>query len=61
MNCLAWKSRGLENIHIWKDLGDIIQAKDPLIAFIAETWVDEVRFAKVERKIDFEHKWVVPR
>ena len=60
MNCLAWNNRGLENIHIWKDLGDIIRAKDPLIVFIAKTWVDEVRFAKVQREIDFEHKWVVP-
>lgn len=41
-----------------KELGDIIWAKDPFVMFIAETWRYEARLDRVQRNIDFEHRWV---
>lgn len=43
-----------------KELGDIIRAKDSSVMFIAETWRYEARLDRVQRNIDFEHRWVVP-
>ena len=34
---------------------------DLSVVFIAETWIDKARLNSVLRKIDFDHKWVVPR
>ena len=61
MNCLGWNYRGLENLFTGKELGDIICAIDLSVVFIAETWIDKARLNSVLCKIDFDHKWVVPR
>ena len=61
MNCLVWNCRGLRNLRIRKVLGDIIQAKDPSVVFIAKTWADEARLNSVFHNIDVDHNWVVPR
>ena len=61
MNCLMWNYRGFGNLHTGKELGDIIQVKDPNVVFIAETWAGKVRLNSVLRNIDFDHNWVVPR
>ena len=34
---------------------------DLSVVFIAETWIDKARLNSVLRKIDFDHKWAVPR
>ena len=44
-----------------RKLGDLIQAKDISVVFVAETWTDEARLDQILRDIDFENKWVVPR
>ena len=59
MNCLAWNCRGFGNLRTGKELIEIIQAKDPSIVFIAETWTDEARLDRVQQEIEFENKWVV--
>ena len=61
MNCLVWNCHGLRNLRTRKELGDLIQAKDPFVMFIAETWVDEARLITVMWNFDYEHKWIVPR
>ncbi|XP_065628233.1 protein ACCUMULATION AND REPLICATION OF CHLOROPLASTS 3, chloroplastic [Quercus suber] len=38
MNLLAWNCRGLGKRRAVNELGDIIQAKDPEIVFLSETW-----------------------
>ena len=43
MSLLVWNCRGLGNLVTKKELGEITQAKDPSVMFIAETWVDEDR------------------
>ena len=37
-----------------KELGDYIQAKDPTITFLAETWTDDVRLDQVLHNFDLE-------
>ena len=37
----------------------MIQAKDPFVLFIVETWVDEARLITVMRNFDYEHKWII--
>ena len=61
MNCLVWNCHRLRNLHIGKELGEIIRAKDPSVVFIAETLADEATLDMIQANLDFEHKWVVPR
>lgn len=39
-----------------KELGDIIQAKDPSIVFIAKTLADEARLDRVVQEIEVQEK-----
>ena len=48
MSLLVWNCRGLGNLVIEKELGDLIRAKDPFVVFIAKTWTDEARLKKME-------------
>ena len=46
-----------------KELGNLIQAKDPSIVFIAEIWMDITRPKKKKRKrnLQFGNMFFVPR
>ena len=61
MSLLLWNCRGLGNPRIENDLVSLIQAKDPSVVFIAETWANEARLDRTLSKINFDKKWVVPR
>ena len=43
------------------ELASLVQAKDPFVVFIAETWTDDARLKDVKRKIQFDNMFVVPR
>ena len=59
MSLLVWNCRGLGNPHTVRELGGFIQAKDPTIVFLAETWTDDARLDQVLRNFDFKNKWFV--
>ena len=59
MNCLVWNCRELGNLHTGKELGEIIQAKDPSVVFIVETLAEEARLDTIQQNLEFENKWVV--
>ena len=61
MNVLVWNCRGLGNPCTETKLVDIVQAKDPSVVFIAETWVGEARLKIVLQRIKFENMVFVPR
>ena len=61
MSCLAWNCRGLGNLCTRRELGEIIQAKDPFVVFLVKTFIDDARLEFVQRSIGFDHRWVVPR
>ena len=61
MSLLLWTCDGLGNPRIENELVSLIQAKDPSIVFIVETWADEVRLDRTLSKINFDKKCVVPR
>ena len=61
MSLLLWNCYGLGNPRIENELVSLIQAKDPSIVFIVETWADEVRLDRTLSKINFDKKCVVPR
>ena len=61
MSLLLWNCRGFGNPRIENELVSLIQAKDPSVVFIAETWADEARLDRTLSKINFDQKWVVPR
>ena len=39
----------------------MVWAKDPSILFIAETWTDEARLTWIQNRLDYKHKFMVPR
>lgn len=41
MSCIAWNYYGFENLHIGREVVEIIWAKDPFVVFLAETLTDE--------------------
>ena len=61
MSLLLWNCHRLGNLRIENELVSLIQAKDPSIVFIVETWADEVRLDRTLSKINFDKKCVVPR
>ena len=61
MSCLAWNCGGLGNPCTVRELGDLIQAKDPSVVFLAETWADEARLKKVKRNLGFDNLHFVER
>ena len=61
MSCLAWNYRGLGNLRTGMELVEIVQAKDPVVVFLAETLTDDARLEVIQRSIGFDHRWVVPR
>ena len=54
MSLLLWNCRGLENPRTENELVSLIQAKDPSVVFIAETWTYEVRLDRTLSKINFD-------
>ena len=60
MSLLIWNCRGLGNPRTMRELGDFIQAKDPVVVFLVETWTDDDRLDQVLRNFDFVNKWSVP-
>ena len=61
MNVLVWNCHRLGNLRTEKELVSILQAKDPSVVFITETWADEARLDQTLSYINFDQKWVVPR
>lgn len=59
MSLLVWNCRGLGNVRIGKEIGELVRAKDPSVIFIAETWTDKARLDWIQHYINFEHKRVV--
>ena len=55
---LSW---AWEPMYRERELGKIIQAKDPSVMFIAETWTDVAKLDQVIKNINFDNKGVVPK
>ena len=56
MKLLAWNCRGLRNRHAVDELRDIIQAQDPKIVFLSETWSTKDQMEHIGDSLDFEAK-----
>ena len=61
MSIIVWNCHGLGNLRTGKELEVMIQAKDPSIVFLAETWVDEARLQEIKHKIEFDNLFFVER
>ena len=61
MSWLCWNVRGLGNQCTVHELALLVRAQDPAVLFLAETWADEDRLAKLCDDLHFDEKWVVPR
>ena len=59
MSLLVWNYRGLGNLVTEKELGDLIQAQDPSVVFMAETWTDEARLKTIKQRLKFNHMFLV--
>ena len=57
MSLLLWNSCGLGDSLKENELVRLIQAKNPSVMFIAETWIDEARLDRILSKINFDQKW----
>ena len=47
MSLLCWNYRGLGNLETEQELGDLIWAQDPLVMFLAETWLTKARLEEI--------------
>ena len=61
MSCIVSNCRGLENQLAVQELADLVQAKAPVVVFLAETLADEARLEYVKDRIRFDKKFVVQR
>ena len=61
MSCIIWNCQGLGNHRAVQELVDLVQAKAPLLVFLAETWADEARLNYVKDHIRFDQKFFVER
>ena len=61
MSCLSWNCRGLGNPQTVDELVTLVGKKDPTVVFLMETKANVEVIEKVRRKIQFAHKFVVPR
>ena len=59
MNLLVWNCRGLGNRRAVDDLGEIIQAKDPEIVFLSETWSTKEHMEYIKLKLNFNGLFTV--
>lgn len=55
MNLIVWNCHGLGNLRAGKEPEALIQAKDPFVVFLADTWADETRLREVQRNIKFDN------
>ncbi|XP_065631679.1 uncharacterized protein LOC136068452 [Quercus suber] len=60
MKLLAWNCRGLGNRRAVQELVDIVQAQDPMIVFLSETWSNKERMKWIRDKIFFDGCFTVP-
>ncbi|XP_075665007.1 uncharacterized protein LOC142634593 [Castanea sativa] len=60
MKLLAWNCRGLRNRHAVQELVDIVQAQDPMIVFLSETWSSREHMLWVWNKIRYDGCFPVP-
>ena len=56
-----WNYRGLWNLRTGKELVELVWAKDPSVVFLAKTLTDDARLEFIQRNINFDHRWVVPK
>ncbi|KAK9997075.1 hypothetical protein SO802_021761 [Lithocarpus litseifolius] len=56
MSYLVWNCRGLGNPRTGRELGELVQAKDLSVVFLAETLTDEARLEFVQNSINFDHR-----
>ena len=57
MSLLLWNCCGLGDPLTENELFRLIQAKNPFVMFIAETWIDKARLDRILSKINFDQKW----
>ena len=53
MKILAWNCRRLGNQLVVQDLVDIVQAQDPSIVFLSETWSNREQMVCIKERLDF--------
>ena len=60
MKLIAWNCRGLGNRRAVQELVDIVQAQDPMIVFLSETWSGHDRMEWVRGQLKFDGCFTVP-
>ena len=60
MKFLAWNCRGLKNRCVVQELVDIVQAQDPMIVFLSETWSSREHMLWVQDMIRYDGCFTVP-
>ena len=59
MKILAWNCRGLRNRRAIQELVNIVQAQDPMIVFLSETWSSKEHMKWVRDRILFDGYFMV--
>ena len=53
MNLICWNRRRLGNPQIEQKLRDMIRAQEPLVVFLAETWLDKAKLETIKVRYKF--------
>ena len=61
MSVLVWNCRGLGNPQTIRELGNFVRAQDPVIMFLAEKWLDEVRLKSLLQNFVYDQMFVVSK
>ena len=59
MKILAWNCRRLGNRLVVQELVDIIQAQDPSIVFLSETWSNREQMVCIKERLDFGDLFII--
>ena len=55
MSIMCWNCRGFKNRQIVHELGSLVREQDPIVIFLAETWLDETRLFVILDTLKFGH------
>nr|XP_023887237.1 uncharacterized protein LOC111999339 [Quercus suber] len=59
MKLLSWNCKGFRNRPAVQELVDIVQAQDPMVVFLPETWSNREQMVRIKERLVFDDLFIV--